>query len=757
MIHTTLRFVAALRTIGALCVLVLCLGSCRDEPTKVEEGRAQFTVAIAGLPTGVDGDVRITGPGGYARTIGTTQVLGDLLPGRYQLRANDVRLNGFTWSGAPASLEATFAAGDTVFAGVVYTIATGALRITINGLPSGAAGSVRIVGPGGVARTATNTVTFGDLPPGEYLVTTDSVNTGGTGWRGSNPIVVQVPASLSPAAVQITYRNVTGVFAFVAANVPSDAVPTARVQGPLLFDRTVRSGDVLRVPVGSYVVTPLPAFRQLTVLPRLFVPVVRSVTRAIGDQLADSIVVPYAASAAPVNVILDNVVVTQAVQRSDNGIPLVAGREALLRAFVIADREGVTPPRGVVRLYEGANQIGTLQLTPPTGPLPLVTREDMDSAAYTTRLAPDLIRNSLRLVVDIDPDSTIGEPQRGDNVWPTGGVARALTTTSVPTFTVRFVPIVIGGQMGTVTEARQNAMLAAARALWPLAQVESEVRAPFISSVSALTPTDANASWTTVLNELRALRVADGAPNSVHYYGVVRVPYDSGLFGLGLIGSPTAIGWDRENAPAIAAHEWGHNFGRVHTPCGDPPSPDPSYPILGGFTASIGWDVRSNRIMPPTTPDVMGYCANPWVSEFSYTKALAFRQANASTRLTALRARSRAEPTDTSESDALLVWGRVQNGRLILEPVRPMRSYVATIETASERATASEMHAATHIVELLDASGTVLYRTTTATDAVDHVRDTHVFALAVPRTIGAVAIRVSDIRSPLIAVQRLLP
>lgn len=747
MIRPTLRSVATSLTIGALWFVgAWTLASCRDaSPAPVTE-RAQLTLVVAGLPRGTGAGVQISGPSGFSRSVDSTTVLGDLLPGRYTVRAGEVRAQGVLWAASPPSFDAQLTAGDTIFAAISYAVASGSVRLTISGLPSGAAASVRLLSPNGLQRSASGSITFAELPPGEYSVIADSIQSGGTGWRGPIAQVVQVPASLTPVAVSVEYRRVSGRLVFVASGTPADARATARIQGPLLTDTLVSSGTVLELPVGSHVITPLPALRSGNTPPRLYVPVLRSVTRSLTDAAVDTVVVPYTASAGPINLTLDNVMITQAVQRSDNGIPLVAGRDALLRAFVIADREGLAPPRAVVRLYEGSTQIGTLPMTPPPGALPLVTREGLEGQAYTARLASDLVRNSLRVVVDIDPDSSIGEVQRGDNVWPSGGTPRALTTANVPPFVVRFVPVVIAGRVPELSAGRVAEMLGLARALWPLGTVDFDIRAPFVSAVASLQSSDADGSWSTVLSELRALRVLDGAPAGMHYYGVVSPSYTTGVFGLGLVGSPTSVGWDRDDAAQVATHEWGHNFGRTHSPCGDPPGIDAFYPSVGGATASVGWDLRSNRIVSPLTPDIMGYCGNAWVSEYSYTRALAFRQNTMSARVTA----SLAVPGQTQRT--LLVAGHSRRGRIHLDVPQVLRASPPARSTSTVFVYDSALAAppgTTHRLDLLDAAQRVIKRYWLVAEAVDHAVDVQVFAAAVPQLAGLRAIRVTDVRHAL--------
>jgi hypothetical protein len=175
------------------------------------------------------------------------------------------------------------------------------------------------------------------------------------------------------------------------------------------------------------------------------------------------------------------------------------------------------------------------------------------------------------------------------------------------------------------------------------------------STTASLQPDDANGAWITVLNEIAALRVAEGS--SRHYYGVVRTGYTSGLVGRGFIGLPVAIGYDEPaDRGRITAHELGHTWGRDHSACGNPPQQDPQFPYSGGNIGRFGFDVRERILKQPETSDIMGYCGDSWISDYTFRGVMDFR-ATAQGRASAGR-----------ERPALLVWGRIVNGRAVLEP-----------------------------------------------------------------------------------------
>jgi hypothetical protein len=103
----------------------------------------------------------------------------------------------------------------------------------------------------------------------------------------------------------------------------------------------------------------------------------------------------------------------------------------------------------------------------------------------------------------------------------------------------------------------------------------------------------------------------------------------------------------------MAAHELGHMWGRDHAPCTATAGLDPDYPYAGGEIGVYGYDLIAGVLKPPSTPDVMGLCQEPWISDYTWTGVMEFR--------TSLGLSADAVP-------ALLVWGRIENGSAVLEP-----------------------------------------------------------------------------------------
>jgi hypothetical protein len=313
-----------------------------------------------------------------------------------------------------------------------------------------------------------------------------------------------------------------------------------------------------------------------------------------------------------------------------------------------------------VTLYSNGSLISTLTVPAPALSTPLSVNEGSINNSWNIVLAKTLIQPNLSVLVQVDPDNAFPEGDETDNTFPSSGTPIAVDVRTTDPFSVRFVPVITraNNRQGNVTQANRLSFLEATMRMHSLASFDADVRAPYTTTVDKpLQADNGNQAWNTVLSEILTLRTAES--NSRYYYGVVNPAYSSGIAGVGYIGTPVATGWDKlPSGSSVAAHEWGHNWGRQHAPCGGAANPDANYPYTGGEIGVVGYDLVNAQLKPANSHDLMGYCAEEWISDYSYKGVMNFRSSEASVA---------TGPAPAIQS-ALLVWGRIENGRAVLEP-----------------------------------------------------------------------------------------
>jgi hypothetical protein len=118
----------------------------------------------------------------------------------------------------------------------------------------------------------------------------------------------------------------------------------------------------------------------------------------------------------------------------------------------------------------------------------------------------------------------------------------------------------------------------------------------------------------------------------------------------------------------------------------------------------------AGTLKPPTNTDLMGYCGNNWISDYNY--------------MGALNARGFAPPVQVGavREPSLIVWGRIREGELILEP-----AFEATTEARLPLA------AGPNVLQGFDAAGGEAFRLAfSGTPVADAPGAEEQFAFAVP-------------------------
>jgi hypothetical protein len=419
------------------------------------------------------------------------------------------------------------------------------------------------------------------------------------------------------------------------------------------------------------------------------------------------------AGAPPLNLFVDAMYLTQATQNYAGNVPLVAGRNGFLRVFVRASAPNSATPDVRVRFYQGGVLVDTRTISASAAQVNTTINEGDLTSSWNVAVAGAMIQPGLAILADVDPANTIVETDEEDNAFPSSGTPAPSDVRTMPALNITLVPIMqsANGLTGNVTVANQSTFLNFSTKVWPVSAVNPLVHDVYTTSLPALQADDANGSWGSLLSELNVLRVMEGT--SRHYYGVLKVAYGSGIAGLGYIGLPASIGWDHmPSGDEVTAHELGHNFGRFHSPCGGPSGIQPGYPYPLGNIGVYGYDNATAQLKPPSFADIMSYCDPPWISDFTYKAALDFIASHPTA------------PMISQPVESVLIWGRVDNGRLILEPSLELVARPTPVRASGP-----------YRIDATDAQGRTILSFSFAPDVVaDAPGPTQHFAFVVPRS-----------------------
>ena len=256
----------------------------------------------------------------------------------------------------------------------------------------------------------------------------------------------------------------------------------------------------------------------------------------------------------------------------------------------------------------------------------------------STTLPPDESRNRpnylTRLVFDVDGDNlrNVGDMQiQVNSPTVTGGVANTslveLGNNSVPHFNLVIVPI--RAAHGSYTASDLDVYLNPVRDTLPIGDLSYRVRAPFDMR---------NTAWDfesdpqdTPLHDLFDLWIEE-SNREEFYHGIFTENEESNFCGIAFIG--LKVGMTQESTTRCSnntmAHEIGHNLSLMHAPgCGaEDRDPDPNFPYSdGSIGTESGWFMLARRsvgregITTVRHFDLMSYCSDTFVSQYSYGRA----------------------------------------------------------------------------------------------------------------------------------------
>jgi hypothetical protein len=392
---------------------------------------------------------------------------------------------------------------------------------------------------------------------------------------------------------------------------------------------------------------------------------------------------------------VDSWYITQSAQNYSGSVPLVANRDGYLRVFVRANQAN-TNTAPTVRITINGTHTDVLA---SSSSVPTSIVEGNPNASWNLAVPGSSISPGMTVGIQIDPTLSIPEADRTNNTinaTPTVDAVKDFNCVIVPVFQSQ------NGLAGNVDSGRTlGSWVDRFQRMYPIKNGGINITKGSTYTYTGTPLTSAGTNWETLLGDIDAKRTAEGS--SSYYFGAVNVSYSNGVAGYASVGSPAAIGWDKTgyydggNYPEIYAHEVGHNLGRYHSPCGNPPGVDANYPYSTGSIGTWGWDEGYASALAPlnTSPwrdpatykDIMSYCTPLWVSDYTYQGIMTFRAGSAI---------GDVVNVSPNQQDCLLVSGQVKNGQMTLNPAFKVRTISQLPEPGS------------HTLQLHDAQGHTL-------------------------------------------------
>jgi hypothetical protein len=313
--------------------------------------------------------------------------------------------------------------------------------------------------------------------------------------------------------------------------------------------------------------------------------------------------------------------------------PLIAGRETLVRVFV-APQPGSSPVEVTAEVSVTGGQ-APLLLRDTRTLTRASTQAALDSTFHVTIPAgvlTDASALSVRLTVE-QGGATVAAGAMHPAAWPAERSSAPLAARDeVGPLRIMIVPLRYdydgSGRMPDTSPehlARFHDLIAA---LYPATEVQL--------SVHDTIGWDGSVRFGNINQMLVQLKEDEQADDDLYYYAVIRPTETFSQYcgrscttgqsfttsdnadGVYRVGS--GLGFPDEDRAWTLAHELGHMHGRGHAPCDVSFwSADGDYPHSGGLVGVWGWDARDGSLKDPADiADVMGYCDDQWVSDYTY-------------------------------------------------------------------------------------------------------------------------------------------
>ena len=361
------------------------------------------------------------------------------------------------------------------------------------------------------------------------------------------------------------------------------------------------------------------------------------------------------------------VYLTQAIQRPKGDLQLLSDRDALLRVFLVGDKDNAFfEPEVFATFTRDGREVYRAVMPSRLDRLPTLADEGSLLGSYNAVIPARHIVEGTELVVTADSAGIVPRAAGSRTRFPETGSA-SLDVIEVPAMELTVVPVLEAEDPDSAVFDwtddidDDSPQVSQFRNSFPFSEFSATARETYVTSLDL---TEGRGQWSLVL-ELERVRRDEEATG--YWYGAAlsKNGYVRGVARLN--------GWVSMGKPEDAelAHEVGHNLDLRHAPCGGPSGIDPDFPYPTGKIGVWGYDSDDGHLLSPRRiPDVMGYCyrggQTSWLSDYHFEKVIDVREEKEG-------GEERRRMAGAGPGGQMLVlWGGAVNGELRIEPVHSM-------------------------------------------------------------------------------------
>ena len=347
------------------------------------------------------------------------------------------------------------------------------------------------------------------------------------------------------------------------------------------------------------------------------------------------------------NIAISSVAVFQAVKidvvkrgafvaASKRNAPGVAKRPGLIRVYVEpGDGWKKREVTAEVRLVAGDETLPILRETKTiSGP----SKDEEPSSTFNLEVPADHLPLGVTFQVALTSadGELVKDGDESEGRFPLDGSFRALGTELSGKLRVVIVPLKYdtdgSGRTPDLGPAQLDRYKKTLMQRYPASDVEVTTRAPY---PWATTIAGNGTGFSSVLRAMHQLRQRDKVDDDVYYYGLFTPASSMNAFCRGgcvtglstvtdvdtpVMRASVGLGFAGQESANTMAHELGHAHGREHAPCGGAAGVDPNFPYPQAQLGVWGYDIFDKTLISPTRGrDMMGYCPNEWVSDYTYS------------------------------------------------------------------------------------------------------------------------------------------